>query len=162
MSLVYFGFELFEFSASKQLYLSAKLSEKITCLSLMKDAFEVLVFLYLPLESNVVSSSSHCSKNRSPGLWKSHVLELRTQISSDVIDSASIFQVLAFAHNNDDVLLEVCFPLHLPLSKGLALLIIICVDIKLKMWKSSKAQILTRQSLCFLSQTSVHIQGFWG
>lgn len=68
MSLVYFGFELFEFSASKQLYLSAKLSEKITCLSLMKDTFEVLVFLYLPLQSKVVSSSSHFSKNGSPGL----------------------------------------------------------------------------------------------
>lgn len=68
MSMVYFGFELFEFSASKQLYLSAKLSEKITCLSLMKDAFEVLVFLYLPLESKVVASSSHFSKNRSPVL----------------------------------------------------------------------------------------------
>lgn len=59
--------------------------EKITCLSLMKDTLEVFVFLYLPLELKVVAGSSHFFRNRSPGFWKSLVLELKTQVSADLL-----------------------------------------------------------------------------
>lgn len=64
---------------------------KITCLSFMKDRLKVLVFLYLPLELKVVTGSSHLSRNRSLGVWQSHVLELNPRICRLTIGSACTF-----------------------------------------------------------------------
>lgn len=64
---------------------------KITCLSFMKDRLKVLVFLYLPLELKVVASSSHLSRDRSLGVWQSHVLELNSRVCRLTIGSACTF-----------------------------------------------------------------------